>query len=77
MTQSTINATQHVVVSTIRDKACQWEQESSDAALSNAPMLEQWAFDADLLAGMVSSELTALFFMRGFGGRSWAGHLFW
>ena len=29
---ATINATQQVIVSTIRDKVCQWEQESSDAA---------------------------------------------
>ena len=62
---ATINATQQVIVSVIRDKVCQWEQESCDAAadgrLSNAQMLEQWAFAADLLAGMVSSELTSLF----------------
>jgi hypothetical protein len=62
---ATINVSQQVIVSTIRDKVCQWEQESCDAAadgrLSNALMLEQWAFAADLLAGMVSSELTSLF----------------
>jgi len=62
---ATINAAQQVIVSSIRDKVCQWEQESSDAAaegrLSNALMLEQWAFAAELLATTVSSEFSALF----------------
>ena len=62
---ATINAAQQVIVSTIRDKVCQWEQDSSDAAadgrLSYALMLEQWAFAADLLAGVVSTEVSSLF----------------
>ena len=61
---ATINATQQVIVSTIRDKVCQWEQESSDAAadgrLYDALMLEQWAFTADLLASKVGSEFSTL-----------------
>jgi len=62
---ATINATQQVIVSTIRDKVCQWEQESCDAAadgnLSTAVMVKHWAFAADLLATTVSSEFTNLF----------------
>jgi len=62
---ATINAAQQVIVSTIRDKVCQWEQESADAAacgnLSTAVMVKHWAFAADLLATTVSSEFSALF----------------
>ena len=43
----------------------QWEQDSADAIadgrLSNAVMLKDWAFAADLIATTVSSEFTALF----------------
>ena len=62
---ATINAAHQVIVSALRNKVCQWEQESSDAAaagrLTNALMLEHWAFAADLLATTVSSEFTLLF----------------
>jgi hypothetical protein len=62
---ATLNAAQGVIVAALRNQCCQWEQQSTDAAadgcLSNALMLENWAFAADLLAGMVSSEFTALF----------------
>ena len=62
---ATLNAAQGVIVAALRDQCCQWEQQSSDAAagghLSNALMLEHWAFAADLLATTVSSEFTALF----------------
>jgi len=62
---ATINAVQGVIVAALRNQCCQWEQQSSDAAadgrLSNALMLENWAFAADLLAGVVSSEVASLF----------------
>ena len=62
---ATINAVQGAVVASIRHQCCQWEQESFDAVgdgrLSNALMLEQWSFAADLLAQQVSSTFTALF----------------
>lgn len=41
---ATINAAHEVIVSTIRNKVCQWEQKSSDLAtdgrLSNAAMVQ-------------------------------------
>jgi hypothetical protein len=62
---ATINAAQGVIVAALRDQCCQWEQDSADAAadgrLSNAVMIEHWAFAADLLASVVSSEFSALF----------------
>ena len=62
---ATLNAVQGVIVSALRNQCCQWEQQSIDAAadgrLSNALMLENWAFAADLLAGLVSTEVSALF----------------
>jgi len=62
---ATLNAVQGVIVAALRNQCCQWEQESSDAAadgrLSNAQMLENWAFAADLLVGVVSSEVSSLF----------------
>ncbi len=62
---ATINAAQGVIVAAIRQRCCQWEQDSADAAadgrLVNALMLEHWAFAANLLASVVSSEFSALF----------------
>ena len=62
---ATINAVQGAVVASIRHQCCQWEQESADAIgdgrLSNALMLEHWAFAANLLALQVASTFTALF----------------
>jgi len=62
---ATINAAQVVIVATLRNQCCQWEQDSSDAAadghLSTALMLENWAFAADLLAGIVTTEFAVLF----------------
>ena len=62
---ATINTAQSAVVASIRHQCCQWEQESADAIgdgrLSNALMLEHWAFAADLLAQQVSSTFTTLF----------------
>ena len=62
---ATINAAQDVIVAALRDQCCQWEQDSADAVadgrLSNAVMVQHWAFAADLLASKVSREFAALF----------------
>jgi hypothetical protein len=62
---ATINAAQSVIVAAIRNQCCQWEQESSDAIadgrLSNAVMVQNWAFAADILASKVSGEFSTLF----------------
>jgi len=62
---ATLNAVQGLIVSALRNQCCQWEQQSSDAAadgrLSSALMLENWAFAADLLVGVVSAEVSSLF----------------
>ena len=63
---ATLNTVREVLVSAVRNHVCQWEQQSSDAVadgrLSNAVMLKDWAFAADLLASKVGSEFTARFF---------------
>jgi hypothetical protein len=62
---ATINAAQSVIVAAIKNQCCQWEQDSADAAadgrLSNAVMVQNWAFAAELLASKVSGEFAALF----------------
>ena len=62
---ASINAAQGVIVAAIRNQCCQWEQESADAAanghLSNAVMVQNWAFAADLLTSKVSTEFSVLF----------------
>jgi hypothetical protein len=62
---ATLNVAQGVIASALRNQCSQWEQESIDAVadglLSNALMLEHWAFATDLLASKVGSEFTALF----------------
>ena len=62
---ATINAAQSVIVAAIENQICQWEQDCSDAAaegrILNALMLEHWAFAAQLLRSITSSELSALF----------------
>jgi hypothetical protein len=62
---ATLSAAQGVIVAAIRQRCCQWEQDSADAIadgrLSNAVMIEHWAFAADLLASVVSTEFSALF----------------
>ena len=62
---ATLNAAQGVIVAAIRNQCCQWEQQSADAAadgrLSNALMLEHWAFAANLLATTIGSEFSAFF----------------
>ena len=62
---ATINAAQVIIVAALREQCCQWEQDSADAAadgrLSNALMVQNWAFAADLLSSKVSGEFAALF----------------
>ena len=62
---ATINAAQTVLTTAIENQICQWEQESSDAAadgrILNALMCEHWAFAAQLLRSITSSELSTLF----------------
>lgn len=62
---ATLNAALQVIVSAIRHRVCQWEQDSADAAadgqLSTAAMVQQWAFTAELLATTVSTEFSTLF----------------
>jgi hypothetical protein len=70
---ATINATQGVIIASLRGQCCQWEQESADAVadgrLSNAVMVQHWAFAADLLASKISGEFAAL------SGRALDAHL--
>jgi hypothetical protein len=62
---ATINAVQTVLKTAIENQICQWEQESSDAVadgrLSNAVMVKEWAFAAQLLRSITSTELSNLF----------------
>lgn len=62
---ATISAVRMVLGTAFKNQVCKWEQDSTDAAsdgrLSNALMLEHWAFAAQLLSTIASSELTALF----------------
>jgi len=62
---ATINAAHSVIVAAIQNQSCQWEQQSSDAAadgnLSSAVMVQNWAFAADLLSTIVSTQFSDLF----------------
>jgi hypothetical protein len=62
---ATLNIARDVVVASLRNHVCQWEQQSSDAVadgqLCSALMLKNWAFAGDLLAGVVSTEISDLF----------------
>ena len=62
---ATLNAAEVVLITAIENQICQWEQDSADAAaegrLINALMCEHWAFAAQLLRSVTSSELSALF----------------
>ena len=60
---ATLNAAQGVMVAALRDRCCQWEQDSADAAggnLSAASTIQHWAFAADLLSTTISTEFTNL-----------------
>jgi len=75
---ATLNAVQGVIVAALRNQCCQWEQQSIDAAadgrLSNALMLENWAFAADLLAGVVSTEVSSLFYQAVDARMNWSSN---
>ena len=62
---ATLNVCCEVVVASLRNQCCQWEQQSQDAVangnLSTAQMLEHWAFAAEFLATTASTEISALF----------------
>ena len=62
---ATLNTVREVLVTTVRNHVCIWEQQSSDAVsegrLSNAVMLKNWSFAGELLAGVVSTEISGLF----------------
>jgi hypothetical protein len=62
---ATINAVQTILKTAIENQICQWEQDYSDAVadgrLSNAVMVKEWAFAAQLLRSITSSELSTLF----------------
>ena len=62
---ATLNTTQEVMVTALREKVCQWEQDSADAALDGnfnaAAMIQQWAFAADLLSRTINIEFSVLF----------------
>jgi len=49
----------------LRERCCQWEQDSADAAAEGNPsaasMIQHWAFAADLLSTTISTEFTDLF----------------
>jgi hypothetical protein len=62
---ATLNIVREVIVASLRNQCCQWEQQSADAIadgnLSSAQLLENWAFSADLLASTVGNEFSTLF----------------
>ena len=62
---ATLSIAREVIVASLRNQCCQWEQQSADAVtdgnLSTAQMLEHWAFSADLLASTVGNEFSTLF----------------
>ncbi len=62
---ATLNTAQGVMVTALREKVCQWEQDSADAALdgnfSTAATIQQWAIAADLLLNTISIEFSVLF----------------
>ena len=62
---ATLNNDQGVMVTALREKVFQWEQDSADAALdgnfSAAAMIQQWAFAADLLLRTINIEFSSLF----------------
>lgn len=62
---ATLNIAREVIVASLRNHVCTWEQQSADAVadgrLSNAVMLKNWSFAGELLAGVVSTEISGLF----------------
>lgn len=62
---ATLSTAQGVMVTALRGKVCQWEQDSADAALDGnfrtAATIQQWAIAADLLLNTISIEFSVLF----------------
>ena len=62
---ATLSTAQGVMVTALRGKVCQWEQDSADAAangnISTAATIQQWAIAADLLLDTISIEFAVLF----------------
>ena len=62
---ATLNTAQGAMVTALRGKVCQWEQDSADAALDGnfrtAATIQQWAIAADLLLSTISIEFSVLF----------------
>ena len=62
---ATLNTAQSAMVTALREKVCQWEQDSADAALDGnfnaAAMIQQWAFAADLLSRTINIAFSSLF----------------
>lgn len=62
---ATINVVQSVVVESIRNRVCKWEQDALDAAqrgdYSCAQQFKYWAFAAELCASAASSACSAVF----------------
>jgi hypothetical protein len=62
---ATLSTAQGVMVTALRGKVCQWEQDSADAAadgnFSTAATIQQWAIAADLLLSTISIEFSVLF----------------
>jgi len=62
---ATLNTAQGVMVTALREKVCQWEQDSADAALDGnfnaAATIQHWAFAADLLLRTINIEFSVLF----------------
>ena len=62
---ATLNTAQGVMVTALREKVFQWEQDSADAALDGnfnaAATIQQWAFAADLLSRTINIEFSVLF----------------
>ncbi len=62
---ATLNTAQGAMVTVLREKVCQWEQDSADAALdcnfSTAATIQQCAIAADLLLNTISIEFSVLF----------------
>ena len=62
---ATLNTAQGVMVTALREKVCQWEQDSAYAALDGnfnaAATIQQWAFAADLLSRTINIEFSVLF----------------
>jgi len=62
---ATLSVAREVIVDAIQNQVIDWERQSQDAVadgnLSNALLLEHWAFSAEFTATTVSTEISVLF----------------